>query len=218
VPPGSWLGTAAARNGVERAALVARHGAFRVFGLEARDAEAAARAVAQRLAAGAERGLACVLGGQPPRFVLAGWRTGAGGSVAARTASFDPSHPAPADLALLQRLRVAPHDSALALSLRCGEALASEAVTARFFRAFRSVLDTFAAAATGSSADRHALALTALTRVLFLYFVQEKGWLDADPRYLPHRLGTALAGRRHFHRTVLRPLFFGALNRPAASM
>jgi len=32
--------------------------------------------------------------------------------------------------------------------------------------------------------ERHTLALTALTRVLFLYFVQGKGWLDGD-RALP---------------------------------
>src|SRR2546429_3321073 len=37
--------------GVTRAALVARHEAFRVFALEARDPERAARAAAERLAA-----------------------------------------------------------------------------------------------------------------------------------------------------------------------
>src|SRR5439155_1363059 len=67
-----------------------------------------------------------------------------------------------------------------------------------------------------SRADRHTLALTALTRVLFLYFVQEKGWLDGDRRYLPRLLDGALAARRHFHRLALHPLCFGVLNRPVA--
>ncbi|MGH7529296.1 MAG: hypothetical protein ACREMN_02850, partial [Gemmatimonadales bacterium] len=45
VPPGPWLGAeAVAAAGVSRVALVARHGAFRVFGLAARAPEAAARA------------------------------------------------------------------------------------------------------------------------------------------------------------------------------
>jgi hypothetical protein len=57
VPPGPWLGDAARAAGITRAALVARHGAFRVFALAAADPEQAARAAARRLAAGTERGL-----------------------------------------------------------------------------------------------------------------------------------------------------------------
>jgi hypothetical protein len=56
---------------VRAAALVARHEAVRVFGVEAADPEGAARAAARRLAAGAERGLTCVLGGYPRRLICA---------------------------------------------------------------------------------------------------------------------------------------------------
>src|SRR5207253_5768675 len=66
-----------------------------------------------------------------------------------------------------------------------------------------------------SRTERHTLALTALTRGLFLYFVQAKGWLDGDPRYLIHRFDEGLALRRSFHRHVFEPLCFGALNQPA---
>src|SRR5438309_835240 len=123
-----------------------------------------------------------------------------------------------ADLALLERLTPAPDESALALSLRVGEALGTEAVTPRFFRAFRAVLERFTdrLPTPRCRADRHALALTALTRVLFLYFVQEKGWLDGDRRYLSHLLDRALTARRHFHRVALHPLCFGVLNRPVS--
>src|SRR5439155_1437108 len=65
-----------------------------------------------------------------------------------------------------------------------------------------------------SQVDRHALTLTALTRVLFLYFIQSKGWLNGDTRYVAHLLDRAIAGRRHFHRSFLHALCFGALNRP----
>jgi len=217
VPPGPWLGPAAESARVRRAALIGRRGAFRVFALHSDDPLRAARAAAQRLVAGAERGLVFALGGTPPRLVLAAWCAGARGP-AVRVAGLDPADPTGMDLALLERLAPAADESALALSLRIGTALATEGVTPRFFRAFRAVLERFTdrLAVPRSREERHALALTALTRVLFLYFVQEKGWLDGDRRYLPGLLDRALTARRHFHRVALHPLCFGVLNRPAA--
>jgi hypothetical protein len=213
VPPGPWLGEEAARaSGVTRAALVARREAFRVFGLEAADPEGAARAAARRLAAGAERGLACALGGSPRRLVCAG-------SLGLRVAVVPLPRPSGSALATLERLTPAPGETALALSLRIGDALASEGVTPRFFRAFRSTLDrlTDRLAVPHSRAYRHALTLTALTRVLFLYFIQSKGWLDGDTRYLPRLFERAHTRRLHFHKACLHPLCFGALNRPAGA-
>lgn len=213
VPPEPWLGaTAVASAGLARAALIARHGAFRVFALEAADPEAAARAAARRLSVGAERGLACALGGQPLRLVCAA------GPVGMRLATISVASPSGSGLATLERLAPAKDESALALSLRIGEALASEGVTPRFFRAFRSTLEqlTDRLAAPRPRADRHALTLTALTRVLFLYFIQSKGWLNGDTRYVARLLDRALTARRHFQRSFLHALCFGALNRPAA--
>ena len=214
VPPVPWLGeNAASAAGIRRAALVARHGAFRVFALEAEDPEGAARAAARRLSAAADRGLACALGGQPRRLVLAT------GPVGVRQATVALTNPSGAALATLERLAPARNETALALSLRVGEVLASEGVTPRFFRAFRATLErlTDRLSIPRSRADRHALALTALTRVLFLYFIQSKGWLDGDTRFVVRLLDRAFASRRHFHRSYLHALCFGALNRPAAS-
>jgi len=219
VPPGPWLGSVeVCAAGVTAAELIARHQAYRVIALEASDPEAAARLAAKRLANGADRGLACAVGGTPRRLVLASWRATSAPTLAIRLASFALARPAPVALATLERLAPRPSETALALSLRIGDALASEAVTVRFFRAFRNTLERFTdrLAEPRSRADRHALALTALTRVLFLYFVQEKGWLDGDRRYLPKLLDHALARGRHFHRTAFHPLVFGALNRPVA--
>ena len=216
VPPGAWLGESVARDaGVTRAALVARHGAFRAFALEARDPEVAARAAARRVSAGAERGLACALGGQPRRLVFAA------GPVELRQATVPLINPPGSALATLERLAPAKNETALALSLRIGEVLASEGVTPRFFRAFRSTLErlTDRLPVPRSRTDRHALALTTLTRVLFLYFIQSKGWLDGDTRFVIRLLDRALASRppRHFHRSFLHALCFGALNRHPAS-
>ena len=224
VPPGPWLGPAQAEAaGVIRAALVARHEAFRVFAVEARDPERAVRAAAQRLAARAERGLACALGSGPRRLVCASWRATARGgrgrgSPAVRLATIPLERPPGGSLDTLERFSPLVGETALALSLRIGEALASEGVTPRFFRAFRATLErlTDRLATPRSRSDRHTLALTALTRVLFLYFVQAKGWLDGDRRYLIHRFDESVATRRHFHRQVFDPLCFGALNRPAS--
>jgi hypothetical protein len=217
VPPGPWLGPMPVEAaGVTRVALVARHDAFRVFALEARDPEQAVRAAAQRLAGRAERGLVCGLGGAPRRLICASWRATPRGP-AARMAVLPLDRPSGGSLETLERLAPLAGETSLALSLRVGEALASEGVTPRFFRAFRAVLErlTDRLATPHSRADRHALALTALTRVLFLYFVQAKGWLDGDRRYLIHRFDAGLAARGDFQRHVFDPLCFGALNRPA---
>ncbi len=207
VPVRAWLGET---TNIDRAALIARHGAFRVFALAASAPEEAARAAARRLSASAERGLACALGGEPLRLVCAA------GPVGLRLATISLANPTGSALATLERLAPAKGESALALSLRIGEVLASEGITPRFFRAFRRTLDrlTERLAAPRSRVDRHALTLTALTRVLFLYFIQSKGWLNGDTRYVARLLDRALAARRHFHRSFLHALCFGALNRP----
>src|SRR3989454_592606 len=219
VPPGPWLGAAqAVAAGVRRAALVARHEAYRVFGLEAEDPERAARSAAQRLAQGAERGLACALGvgGRWRLLVCATWRHGGRAPLGVRTLAVPLDRVPASFLAALERCVPLPDETSLALALRVAEALATEGVTPRFFKAFRRVLERFTdrLPEPRSRSERHALALTALTRVLFLYFVQAKGWLDGDRRYLIHRLDEALAARRTFQRHVFDPLCFGALNRP----
>jgi len=219
VPPGPWLGSAeVATAGVTGAALVARHEAFRVIALEARDPESAARAGARRLAVATDRGLVCALGGTPRRLTLASWRATAARPLSVRLVTTTLEHPTAVALATLERLSPRVGETALALSLRVGDTLASEAVTARFFRSFRLLVERFtdALSAPRNRAERHALALTALTRVLFLYFVQEKGWLDGDRRYLPALLERTMARGRHFHRAALHPLCFGALNRAPA--
>ncbi len=219
VPPGPWLGSEAAAAGVVTgAALVARHEAFRVIALAAHDPAAAARAGARRLAAGADRGLVCALGGMPRRIVLASWRAAPARPLAVRLTTAALERPTAVALAILERLAPRAGETALALALRVGDALASEAVTSRFFRAFRQLVQRFTDRLNDprNRTERHALALTALTRVLFLYFVQEKGWLDGDRRYLPAMLERAIARGRHFHRTALHPLCFGALNRAVA--
>lgn len=118
-------------------------------------------------------------------------------------------------LELLRRLGHAPGASPVAELARQAEALATRAVDREFFRRFRRVLDAhMAALPLPTAAERHALALLQLTRVLFLHFVQQRGWLDGRDDFLARAVDGCLAARRSVQRDLLRPLFFGALSRP----
>lgn len=128
------------------------------------------------------------------------------------------SAPRAADLERLRRLAAGGPLTGTAFALHAIEVLESEDAGRRFFQVFRATVDTMADALTGParSADRRALALIQLTRVLFLYFVQAKGWLDGRPDFLRRAVDDTLATRRRLHRDLFRPLFFGTLNRRPA--
>ena len=121
-------------------------------------------------------------------------------------------------LTALARLGALPRDNATVALARAGELLGTERVGRRFFEQFRLTLEAMAAAADRQARleDRRQLALIQLTRVLFLYFVQAKGWLDGRSDFLLRQVDACLLRRGQLHRHFLRPLFFGTLNRPAA--
>jgi len=125
--------------------------------------------------------------------------------------------PDPLALATLERCTARSEETGIATALRIAEALSSRGVDERFFLAFRGTLHATMEALPGRlrPADRHALALLQLTRILFLYFVEAKGWLAGRPRFLREEVDRCLAARRSLHRDLLQPLFFGTLNRPA---
>jgi N-6 DNA Methylase len=195
----------------ESAVVVGRSAEFAWYALSSPRAERRARALARRMAV---RGRLCgVLGFDPatrrltvtvslqqaPRLIL---------SLEA---------PEPAALAALTRLAAPAGPGIAAYAAHVADALGGEPAGRRFFREFRGTLELMAAGLPGplSAADRHALALLQLTRVLFLYFVQAKGWLGGNPRFLAQAVDRCLERRRRIHRDLLRPLFFGTLNRPA---
>lgn len=98
-------------------------------------------------------------------------------------------------------------------------ALDRESVTREFFQRFRTAVNDVAAALAGAfpGEERDAVdgeALLILSRLLFLSFVQEKGWLNGERRFLVDRLEleTRIGGEFFFE--VLIPLFFDCLNTP----
>jgi methylase of polypeptide subunit release factors len=127
-------------------------------------------------------------------------------------------HPTRLATSCLARLGAAGPGGALSIASRSAQALSGAGLGRQFFAAFRATLDRFMAALprTIPERSRHELGLLQLTRVLFLYFVQAKGWLDGSERFLPARIDDCLFQRRRIHRDLLLPLFFGTLNRPLA--
>jgi methylase of polypeptide subunit release factors len=98
-------------------------------------------------------------------------------------------------------------------------ALDREQVTREFFHRFRAaVRDVAAELANEFPAEEKVAtdgeALLILSRLLFLSFVQEKGWLSGERRFLIDRLEHEIRRGREFFSGVLLPLFFGCLNTP----
>jgi len=101
-------------------------------------------------------------------------------------------------------------------------ALDRETLTRHFFERFRDavadVAESLRATIENESDDAiNAHALLLLSRLLFLYFIQEKGWLSRERRFLVDRLVGCIFEGREFFTCVLRPLFFGCLNTPIAA-
>lgn len=93
-------------------------------------------------------------------------------------------------------------------------ALDRAAVTRQFFLRFRNAVDQISGGEAPSPVRDHALLI--LSRLLFLSFIQEKGWLNGERRFLIDRAERCVREGREFFTTVLVPLFFGCLNTPGA--
>ncbi|MEP6573801.1 MAG: N-6 DNA methylase, partial [Gemmatimonadota bacterium] len=194
------------------AALVGRAGEFRWYGTESSDPAALARRAVHRLGERGQIAGVIVLDRSARRLAIA--------VAFGRPAVLEVNLDAPDPIALRRLTRAAgiPPGGALALAARTAEAISGEGVGHRFFLTFRATLERMAAGLDGrlTGEDRHAISLLQLTRVLFLYFIQSKGWLDGREDFLRGRIDDCLSGGRRIHRDLLRPLFFGTLNRPVA--
>lgn len=110
--------------------------------------------------------------------------------------------------------------SPLAIQNRHDEAFNVEAVTRQFFKRFAElfylVRDEIAQV-TDLASDADDLAQTFLDRMVFLYFIQKKGWLDGNPNYLIHNFNDGHRSNPEetsFYGSMIYPLFL-ALSTPA---
>jgi hypothetical protein len=119
----------------------------------------------------------------------------------------------------IDRLNLLATNDAAELPRLLDRALDRETLTRHFFERFRDAVRDVSGALRETFAEESddalaAHALLILSRLLFLYFIQEKGWLAGERRFLVDRLvGCVFEGREYFT-CVLRPLFFGCLNTP----
>lgn len=118
------------------------------------------------------------------------------------------------DAETLCALASATSDSDLLTYSRWLDILGREAITRRFFRTLEKTVGELGASLSGGVAqtDRRELALLYVSRLIFLCFLETKGWLDADFGFLSNGYSRCIASGGNYHKHVLEPLFFGTLN------
>ena len=116
-----------------------------------------------------------------------------------------------------------PNLNISAVASRVRKALDVERVTKRFYEHFRKELNAFGSFVEGitSQGDRDWYASLMLNRMMFVYFVQKQGFLDANVNYLRDRLNSVRehngGGRfQQFYRMFLLRLFHEGLGQPEA--
>ena len=100
---------------------------------------------------------------------------------------------------------------------RWHELLGREAVSRRFFQSLERLVAHLARGRADSNGetradDRAQIALLHISRLLFLCFLETKGWLDGDRGFLVRVFDGCMSRGGGFQRRVLWPLFFGTLN------
>jgi hypothetical protein len=103
-------------------------------------------------------------------------------------------------------------------TLRMRDAFDREKITKRFYEDFKKQHDRFLTFIDGlaSVSDQQWYASLMLNRLMFVYFIQKKRFLDGDIDYLRHRLAQVRAARgtdqfHSFYRAFLLKLFHGGL-------
>lgn len=129
------------------------------------------------------------------------------------------------DLQVLQGIALAPDEQHPdVIRKKHEEVFSVERATDEFLKNYKLILnnleETLEAQRRGTPDQIHAFAQQFLNRLMFLYFLQRKGWLKwgdgtADRRYLRNlwRKYQENSPRRGFYSTWLSPLFFYAFNK-----
>jgi len=107
-------------------------------------------------------------------------------------------------------------ESALVTHSRWLDVLGREGITRRFFAALQAVVAELADSLSGrvSRLERDELALLYISRLVFLSFLETRGWLNGDFAFLSNGYSRCIAERGRYQQKVLEPLFFGTLNTP----
>lgn len=132
------------------------------------------------------------------------------------------------DADTVRALAAVTDDDPLLRHARFTDILRRDALTHRFYRALEqsvSALGESLAVRPGGRGvgrppaaprpgERRELALLAASRLLFLAFLEAKGWLNGQRDFLVQHTLRVLEANGSLHEALLRPLFFGTLNTP----
>jgi SAM-dependent methyltransferase len=204
---------------VQRAELAAGQGSLRVLLLQVKS-DAPFRDAIQRAAhrlssraphvlwlvaavdgAGSQAAIVGFAGAPTPRLASFLWETG-------RIVDSDAE-----TLCALASVRA---DEDVLLHSRCIEVLGRDALTRRFYRALESQVSGLAMSLPLDLQPAREIALLYASRLLFLCFLEAKGWLNGERAFIAARFDDCMRTGGDFHRRVLLPLFFGTLNTPPA--
>lgn len=160
--------------------------------------------------------LVAAVDGRGATAAIAGWSQKDAGRLAAFV--WEPDHVVDSDAETLCALAALGAEGDVLLHSRYLEVIGRDALTRRFYRALRVHVDALAASLKGpvSAVDAREVALLYTSRLLFLSFLEAKGWLDGERRFVSQRFDACMQTGGGFHRRVLLPLFFGTLNTPPA--
>ena len=113
-------------------------------------------------------------------------------------------------------LAAARSSSDLLTHCRWMDILGRESITRRFFRSLERLVGGLARSLEKSvkCTDAGELALLCVSRLVFLSFIETKGWLNGDHAFLANGFADCMLTGGGYHRRVLNPLFFGTLNTP----
>jgi hypothetical protein len=207
-------------SGANDARIVLGAGSLRILLLEwprGADLREKVTALAARLTARAPHLFWLVIGVERAGTVLT-LATWSGERARPRIAALtvDRRHVVPSDAETLCALATASDTDDVMTHTRWVEVLGRDALTRRFYRALDGVVTNLAEGAVtrASGADRREIALLWLSRLVFLSFLETKGWLDGDRRFLARHFETCSGRAGGVHQRLLLPLFFGTLNTP----
>lgn len=158
--------------------------------------------------------LVCAFGDHTGEFAIACWSSTQSSRVRVVSMVCDTDKLRTSDAETLCALATAAGDNDLLRHSRWLDILGREAITRRFFTALQRVVDELAGSLSGrlSRAERRELALLYISRLIFLSFLETRGWLDGDFGFLANGYSDCISSGGRYQRRVLEPLFFGTLN------
>ena len=159
---------------------------------------------------------AAALDAEARTAAIAGW-SGREGREAVRIASFswEPDNVVDSDAETLCALAAVDEPDDDLRHTRYLEIVGRDALTRKFYRSLRAQVDALAQALPGATeVDARQMALLYASRLLFLSFLEAKGWLNGERAFVQRQFDDCMRRGGGFHARVLLPLFFGTLNTP----